>query len=40
MRTGNTLSKVVWTVGYYALLVVSVCFLVDNSYNPFLYFQF
>ena len=40
MRTGNTLSKVVWTVGYCALLVVSVCFLVDNSYNPFLYFQF
>lgn len=40
MRTGNALSKAVWTIGYCALLVVSVCFLVDNSYNPFLYFQF
>ena len=40
MRTGNVLSKSLWAAGYCALLVVCVCFLVDNSYNPFLYFQF
>mgnify|MGYP001623024290 FL=1 len=40
MRTGSVLSKSLWAAGYCALLVVCVCFLVDNSYNPFLYFQF
>jgi len=40
LRTGHTAGKVVWVVCFASLLVVSLTFLVDNSYNPFLYFRF
>ena len=40
MRQGPLVAKVVWSLGVAALFVACTAMLVDNSYNPFLYFQF
>ena len=40
LRQGPLPAKIVWAGGMAALFVVCTAMLVDNSYNPFLYFQF
>jgi len=40
LRKSGIVGKIVWSVGFACLFVVSISFLVDNSYNPFLYFRF
>ncbi len=40
LRSAGVPGKVVWCAGYAFLFVVSLSFLVENSYNPFLYFRF
>ena len=40
LRTSGKPGKVIWCTGFLVLFVVSIAFLVDNSYNPFLYAKF
>lgn len=40
LRKSGPVGNVIWIVGFVCLFVVSLSFLVDNSYNPFLYFRF
>ncbi len=40
LRNSGKPGQVIWCVGFSALFVISLSFLVDNSYNPFLYFRF
>lgn len=40
MRQGPLVTKVIWSAGVAVLFVACTAMLVDNSYNPFLYFQF
>lgn len=40
LRKSGTAGRVVWSAGFVCLFIVSLSFLVDNSYNPFLYFRF
>jgi len=40
LRKSGIAGQIVWCAGFVCLFVVSLSFLVDNSYNPFLYFRF
>jgi alginate O-acetyltransferase complex protein AlgI len=40
LRKSGTVGNLLWCVGFVCLFVISLSFLVDNSYNPFLYFRF
>jgi alginate O-acetyltransferase complex protein AlgI len=40
LRNSGAPGKIIWCAGYTFLFVVSLSFLVENSYNPFLYFRF
>lgn len=40
LRKSGKPGQVIWCFGFAALFVISLSFLVDNSYNPFLYFRF
>lgn len=40
LRKSGVAGRIVWSAGFLCLFVVSLSFLVDNSYNPFLYFRF
>ncbi|MBW7571562.1 MBOAT family protein [Caproiciproducens sp. AGMB10547] len=40
LRKSGTPGKIIWSLGFICLFVMSMTFLVDNSYNPFLYFRF
>ncbi|MPN60181.1 hypothetical protein SDC9_207906 [bioreactor metagenome] len=40
LRKSGTPGKVIWSIGFICLFIMSMTFLVDNSYNPFLYFRF
>ena len=40
LRTSGKPGKIVWSAGFLVLFVLSIAFLVDNSYNPFLYAKF
>ncbi|MDF1493353.1 MBOAT family protein [Caproiciproducens sp. CPB-2] len=40
LRKSGTPGKIVWSLGFLCLFVMSMTFLIDNSYNPFLYFRF
>ena len=35
LRTSGKPGKIVWSAGFLVLFVLSIAFLVDNSYNPF-----
>ena len=40
LRTSGKPGKLIWSAGFLVLFVLSLSFLVDNSYNPFLYAKF
>jgi alginate O-acetyltransferase complex protein AlgI len=40
LRKSGKVGTVIWFVGFACLFVASLSLLVDNSYNPFLYFRF
>ncbi len=40
LRKSGIIGRLIWCTGFVFLFVVSLSFLVDNSYNPFLYFRF
>ena len=40
LRKSGTVGKVIWSAGFACLFIVSLTFLVNNTYNPFLYFRF
>lgn len=40
LRKSGVAGRVIWCAGFIALFVLSLSSLVNNSYNPFLYFRF
>ena len=40
LRRSGMVGKIIWCAGFVCLFVISLSFMVDNAYSPFLYFRF